>query len=85
MTEYTPEIWQVQKDVIYAAIHAVEAGLEHARTALAEHDAKLGRTTKHNRVWAEIIEDDIRHMEKTLNMLRDCGPKSPTPAPSPAP
>lgn len=71
---YVPEIWPVQKDAIYAAIPAVESGLEYARECLANHEASLGRTTHKNKTWAETMENDIRHMERTLKMLRECGP-----------
>jgi hypothetical protein len=72
-TTYQPEIWQVEKDVIYAAIPSVEAGLEYAKELLAAHDRDLGRTTLKNKTWAETIEADIRHMTRTLEMLRACG------------
>jgi hypothetical protein len=67
---YQPEIWQVRKDTIYAAITAIEDGLEFARENLSNHDAALGRTTKKNKSWAETIESSIRHMELALNMLK---------------
>lgn len=70
---YIPEIWSVEKDVIYAAILAVESGLEYARECLTAHDSALGRTTHKNKMWAETMEKDIRHMERTLAMLRACG------------
>ena len=72
-TCYQPEIWQVEKNVIYASIPAVEAGLEYAKELLAAHDRDLGRTTLKNKTWAETIEADIRHMTRTLEMLRACG------------
>ena len=72
-TCYQPEIWQVEKNVIYASIPAVEAGLEYANELLAAHDRDLGRTTLKNKTWAETIEADIRHMSRTLEMLRACG------------
>lgn len=71
---YQPEIWRVEKDTIYAAIPAVESGLEYARECLATHETNLGRTTLKNKTWAETMEKDIRHMERTLEMLRACGP-----------
>lgn len=69
---YQPEIWRVEKDTIYAAIPAVEAGLEYARECLSTHETSLGRTTLKNKMWAETMENDIRHMERTLEMLRAC-------------
>lgn len=71
---YQPEIWHVEKDTIYAAIPAVESGLEYARECLAVHEANLGRTTHKNKTWAETMENDIRHMERTLELLRACHP-----------
>ncbi len=75
---YQPEIWRVEKDTIYAAITAVESGLEYARECLAQHENALGRTTLKNKTWAETMEKDIRHMERTLEMLRACGPNDQT-------
>ena len=75
---YQPEIWRVEKDAIYAAIPAVESGLEYARECLAQHETALGRTTLKNKTWAETMEKDIRHMERTLEMLRACGPNDGT-------
>jgi hypothetical protein len=68
-TSYIPEVWEVKKDAIYAAIHAIESGLEYARQCLCDHDAALGRTTHKNRTWAETIEGDIRQMENARDLL----------------
>jgi len=67
---YQPELWTVKKDDIYAAIHAVQNGLEYARECLTTHESNLGRTTLKNKLWAETMEDDIRHMERLLANLR---------------
>lgn len=72
---YQSELWQVKKDTIYAAITAVEDGLEFAKSSLEEHDLNFGRTTKKNKSWAETIEASIRHMELTLKMLKGCPEK----------
>lgn len=71
-TEYQPELWTVKKDDIYAAIHAVQNGLDYARECLITHNSNLGRTTLKNRTWAERMEEDIRRMEGTLTALRLC-------------
>ncbi len=72
---YIPEIWSVEKDTVYSAIYAVEAGLEYTKECLANHDLALGRTTLKNKTWAETMEKDIRRMEVTLKNLKECGPK----------
>jgi hypothetical protein len=71
-TEYQPELWTVQKDDIYAAIHALDAGLEHTKSALIEHEVNYGRMTLKNRLWAEQIEKDIEVIELALERLRKC-------------
>lgn len=68
--EYRPELLTVKKDYIYAALYAVQNGLDYARECLITHDSNLGRTTLKNRTWAERMEEDIRHMESTLTNLR---------------
>lgn len=72
---YQPEIWKVKKDTIYAAIGAVEDGLEFAKSCLEEHDLNLGRTTKKNKCWAETIENSIRDMKIALEMLKSAPEK----------
>jgi hypothetical protein len=74
---YQPEMWTVPKDAIYAAIPAVESGLEYARECLAEHDRALGRTTYKNKTWVETMEGDIRQMEAALKLLRSLPQSSP--------
>ena len=70
LTEYQPEMWTVQKDDIYMAIDALEAGLEHARENLTRHDADLGRTTRKNEMWAKTLERDIDLMIRMIDRLR---------------
>ncbi len=77
ITEYEPERWTVKKDAIYAAIEAVQSGLEHTRSALCDHDAQLGRTIAKNKWWAETMERDIAQMEKTLAMLKSLPSQEP--------
>jgi len=70
LQEYQPELWTIRKDDIYAAIYAVENGLEYARECLMTHESNLGRTTLKNKLRAERMEDDMRHMERLLANLR---------------
>lgn len=73
---YIPEIWQVKKDTVYAAITAVDFGLEYARECLADHDMLNGRMIHRHKRWAETMESHIQQMERTLKELRECGPDS---------
>ena len=72
LTEYQPELWTVKKDDIYAVIHALDTGLEHTKSALADHEVNYGRVTRKDRLWAEQIEKDIEVIELALESLRKC-------------
>lgn len=67
---YIPELWTVEKDVICAAIYAVEIGLENTQDILIENDINLGRTTRKNRQNANRLEREIEQMKATLEKLR---------------
>lgn len=67
---YQPECWLMQKDSIYAARTALQAGLENTQELLADHDARLGRTTRGNRCTAERLEAEIREMQAALEKLK---------------
>lgn len=74
--EYYPEIWSVKKDTIYAAIHSLQNGLAYTREMLQGRDRSFGRSIISDQIIAQRMETDIMHMERTLAMLRDCGPNS---------
>jgi hypothetical protein len=67
---YEPEMRTVQKDVIYAAITAIETGLDHARENLAQFDATYSRCRPRHKREAEFIEAEIAQMEAALDGLR---------------
>lgn len=71
---YVPEIWSVEKGTIYAAINALENAMGDTIELLAEHDRALGRTTRKNEHWAEMLERQIEHARETLAKLKACGP-----------
>lgn len=77
---YEPETWTVRKDDVYAAIEALQNGIEYASECLRVHDINLGRTTLRNRTWADRIEADKRGMCSVLADLRGYGPDT-TPTP----
>jgi hypothetical protein len=70
------ETWKIKKGTVYAAIIAIESGLEYARECLADHDTALGRTTYKNRNVAETIEGDIEQMEHALDLLPASNPNN---------
>lgn len=54
------------KDSIYAARAAIEAGIENTQELLADHDTRLGRTTRSNRYTALRMEEEIWQMQQAL-------------------
>ena len=67
---YRPELWVVNKDSIYAAIYALELGLEYSQALLIDRDSQLGRTHPCNRSAAVQMELHIGAMKKALKMLK---------------
>mgnify|MGYP003646183669 CR=1 FL=1 len=47
----------------------VELAREYAHEALIDHDTRLGRTTRSNKLTAEGIESDMRIITETLKKL----------------
>ena len=78
---YKPEVWEVRKDTIYAAITALDLGLKYARDSLADHDHNIGRTSLGHKLWAETMEAHILKMEDALKALRNEGTERSTPKP----
>lgn len=58
------------KDSIFAARTALSVGIENTQELLADHDVKLGRTTRGNRYTAERLEGEIRKMQAALDGLQ---------------
>ena len=50
-------------------IGALEDAVEYAKDVLAHHDARLGRTIKKNRDYAEQIESDIQRLTELEKRL----------------
>ncbi len=68
---YQPESWSMLKDSIYAAQNALRAGIENTQELLADHDVRLGRTTRSNRYTAERMEGEIQKMQTALEGLKE--------------
>lgn len=64
------EHWRIEKFTLLNVLDSLAAGLDHAQTALAEHDVNYGRTTRKNKPWAETLESDIRNIKKSIKDLK---------------
>ena len=49
---------------------SLDFGLELARSSLIEHDMSLGRTTSKNRYWAGVLEEQIKKIGATLDLVK---------------
>lgn len=71
MQEYQPETIAIPTLEVQNIVDALEAGLEHTQTVLAEHDASLGRTTRKNKNWAEQLESDVEFFKTRIKLLKE--------------
>jgi hypothetical protein len=68
--KYEPEMLTFDKTIIYAAISALESGLEYAQECLIRHDQNLGRTISRNKREAEYMEEDIEKIKAAIKELK---------------
>lgn len=71
LVAYQPETIAIPTLEVENIVDALEAGLEHTQTVLAEHDASLGRSTRKNQSWAEILEKDITLLRTRISFLKE--------------
>ena len=73
-TEYKPKCRTIEENLLKNTVDGLTSGLEYAEMALQDHEIKLGRTTRKNKMWAEQIERDIDFLQKTIKNIKDtCG------------
>tara|TARA_R110001599_G_scaffold337126_2_gene555291 strand:- start:267 stop:518 length:252 start_codon:yes stop_codon:yes gene_type:complete len=67
--EFQPTFQQVDLMHLRFMKDCVELAREYAHEVLTDHDARLGRTTRSNKITAEGIEEDIRRIKLTLDQM----------------
>lgn len=67
---YTPELWTIRKDYIYAAQGALADAIEYIKECQATHEANLGETTLKNRMWADRMRADLLKTEQALDNIQ---------------
>jgi hypothetical protein len=71
---YEPEMRTVQKDAIYAAIQAIQTGLEYIRDDLAEYKADPRYDSPRRVAYCVAKQEaEIAQMEAALAGLREAG------------
>jgi hypothetical protein len=63
-TQYRPEMWEVEKDSIYAAEHALKIALQHMQSIKVD-----------NPRFQDALRDDCAAVEKAIRLLRIEGEK----------
>lgn len=67
---YTPELWAIRKDYIYAAQAALVDAIDYIKECQATHEANLGETTLKNRMWADRMRADLLKTEQALDNIQ---------------
>ena len=60
----------VDKILLRDILDGLESGLESINEELIKHDAALGRTTRKNQNYAELLEDEIRKIKTTIEKVK---------------
>lgn len=67
---HQPTFSTVDQEILRRALDAIELGLEHTRTTLAEYDDKYGRTMLRHRQWCETLEQHAAKLLRSRGELR---------------
>lgn len=72
---YVPpsEFIEIERGTLQCVCSSLQAGREHAKSLLVDHDSSLGRTTRKNQYWAEVLEKDIKNFDVLLKILEGKG------------
>ena len=70
MMELQPTFVSVDMEILRRALDAVELGLEHTRTSLAEYDDTHGRAILRHRQWCETLEQHASKLLRSREELR---------------
>lgn len=72
--QYQPKYRTIEENLLKNTVDGLTSGLEYAEMALLDHDTKLGRTTRKNKMWAEQMEKDIFQIKLTIKTIKEtCG------------
>lgn len=70
MMELQPEFVSVDQEILRRALEAIELGLEHTKTSLAEYDDTHGRAILRHRQWCETLEQHAAKLLRSKGELR---------------
>ena len=64
-----PTFIKVEETLFCETFNQLTESLDYLVEALADHDNALGRTTRKNRAYASVIENDIRNTKRLISEL----------------
>lgn len=67
---YEPLMIQIPEQDLRNILDCLESGLESTQELLIQHDRNLGRTTKKNKMFAEMMESEIERTKTVIKQLK---------------
>jgi hypothetical protein len=67
---HQPTFVSVDQEILRRSLEAVELGLEHTRTSLAEYDDTHGRAILRHRQWCETLEQHAAKLLRSRGEIR---------------
>lgn len=61
---------QIPEQDLRNILDCLESGLESTQELLIQHDRNLGRTTKKNKMFAEMMESEIERTKTVIKQLK---------------
>ena len=71
---YEPLMIQIPEQDLRNILDCLESGLESTQELLIQHDRNLGRTTKKNKMFAEMMESEIERTKTVIKQLKSSLP-----------
>lgn len=67
---YEPLMIQIPEQDLRNILDCLESGLESTQELLIQHDRNLRRTTKKNKMFAEMMESEIERTKTVIKQLK---------------
>lgn len=71
---YEPLMIQIPEQDLRNILDCLESGLESSQELLIQHDVNFGRTTKKNKMLADILESEIERTKNSILLIKNSLP-----------
>ncbi len=68
---YEPVTISIPEQDLRNILDCLESGLESSQELLIQHDVNFGRTTKKNKMLANILESEIERTKSSITLLKN--------------